>query len=254
MSPFRSTRLGGALKAIGFLLAIGPLVGAPILLGVAFFSRMGPDVGMMIVVAVVAIATMFVGFGFTGLGERIGGRGARRVIAEDSRPPVLYLRAFSSDKKGGEKEAPEADVARLFSPLGPTVAVGRPGEFLQTVGAARMYLSDAEWKAEVEGLIEKAGLVLIKVATSPGLLWEFATAIARLPAQKIVLIPPQDRGEWSQFRAAVNWPNLPEETQGAALICFDSQNRARLLWGLKLESPWWQDRNLIQRVLFLVSL
>jgi len=88
------------------------------------------------------------------------------------RQPVVYLRSFSDDRpaarlNGGRTE--EEHLAAVLEPVGPFVAVGRPGEPLPELGARRMYLKDAEWKDVVERLIRSAKLVVIRTGNGPGL-------------------------------------------------------------------------------------
>jgi hypothetical protein len=78
-------------------------------------------------------------------------------ILTDAKPHVLYLRPFRSDETTRKQvlgpqlttteEEQLADVLRLSGEL---VAIGRPGESLPTPGAARIYVSDEEWKNVVK--------------------------------------------------------------------------------------------------------
>jgi hypothetical protein len=74
----------------------------------------------------------------------------QEVQESDSRPPVLYLRAFDTDKltthtvpshKIAAYRTEEQQVARAFARFGPMLTLGRPGEPLPLVGAARSYVT-----------------------------------------------------------------------------------------------------------------
>jgi hypothetical protein len=69
----------------------------------------------------------------------------------------------------------EQIVTELVAPLGPVVAIARPGERLPALGAAR--ISTDEWKDRVIRLMECARLVVLQVGLTPGFLWEMNTAL-----------------------------------------------------------------------------
>ena len=46
------------------------------------------------------------------------------------------------------------------------VAIGKPGEDLPTPGAARIYVSDEEWKEEVKRRMRAARLVVIRAGVA----------------------------------------------------------------------------------------
>jgi hypothetical protein len=77
-----------------------------------------------------------------------------------------YRAAFTTVK------TTEEDLVDQLIQCGPVVAIGKPGEKLQTLGAARMYVDDAEWQAVVLGLIKKAGLIILRPGRSAGFWWE----------------------------------------------------------------------------------
>jgi len=134
--------------------------------------------------------------------RQYGALGADEAMARDPRPPVLYLRSFADD---GEAQAtaqtwrerarnlvatpvtPEQEMADLLDAVGPVVAIGKPGETLPELGAARLYVSDDRWQAKVQELMGKARLVVIRLGASPGLLWEIERSLADLPRQRLVL-------------------------------------------------------------------
>ena len=134
--------------------------------------------------------------------RKYGALGADAAMARDPRPPILYLRSFADDGEAliGEQSwwmrrgaalgavvTAEQEMAELLAAIGPVVAIGKPGEPLPELGAARLYVSDDQWQAKVQELMKKARLVVVRVGASPGLLWEIEQAFAHLPRQRLVL-------------------------------------------------------------------
>ncbi len=134
--------------------------------------------------------------------RQYGALGADEAMARDPRPPVLYLRSFADDgetlmgeqswwmRRGAAIAAPvtpEQEMADLLDAVGPVVAIGKPGEPLPELGAARLYVSDDQWQAKVQELMKQARLVVVRLGASPGLLWEIEQALAHLPRQRLVL-------------------------------------------------------------------
>jgi len=125
------------------------------------------------------------------------------AMALDPRPPVLYLRSFRDDgvsllaEQGGALRrrlmgalrlpAPEERMARILSRVGPLVAIGKPGEPLPELGAARLYVAHDQWQQKVTELMRRAALVVVRVGSSPGVLWEIEQALQQLPRQRLVL-------------------------------------------------------------------
>jgi hypothetical protein len=127
---------------------------------------------------------------------------ADRAMVLDPRPPVLYLRSFADDDQAliddeGSALArrsmqllrppsPEEELAAFLRRLGPVVAIGKPGEPLPELGAARLYVAHDAWQAKVRSLMAQAGLVVVRVGTSPGVLWEIEQALAHVPRPRLV--------------------------------------------------------------------
>jgi TM2 domain-containing membrane protein YozV len=124
-------------------------------------------------------------------------------MAADPRPPVLYLRSFYDDgvaviDEGGSKimrgitravapRTPEQELAEILGHVGPVVAIGKPGEPLPELGAARLYVSHNQWQQKVSDLMQMATLVVIRIGSSAGVLWEIEQALSRIPRQRLVL-------------------------------------------------------------------
>lgn len=198
------------------------------------------------------------GFGAIAAGSRAFATGRQRmaldadtVMAGEKRAPILYLRSFAAD----EAPAPasyslqerqgnlftfhvifpgfwterrewsfEEFLCRALSEQAAVVALGRPGEELPRLGAARKYVPHERWQLEVSSLIPRSGMACLLVATSDGLLWEMHQALALRDPRCILLIVPQHSGAgavWSGFAArlgdAVRLPaTLPADALAVA--------------------------------------
>ena len=136
---------------------------------------------------------------------------ATQLRDRDRRAPVLILRQFGDDflESGrmslGGAPTFEHFVAAEFNRIGPVVAIGRPGERLQPLGASRDYLADSDWRRAVTTTIEDAALVVFVLGDSENLLWEFRKAIETHGKRRtLIIVPPlRDRSElarrWSGF-------------------------------------------------------
>jgi hypothetical protein len=126
---------------------------------------------------------------------------AQRIIA-DSKPDVLYLRAFETDSSVSRYVrwsfllprliagivTEEEQLRDVLQPFGDLIAIGRPGEKLPTPGAARLYASDAQWQSVVSDQMRSAALVVIRAGHSTGLLWELKQAFETLDPRKLLIL------------------------------------------------------------------
>jgi hypothetical protein len=121
-----------------------------------------------------------------------------RVLADDSRSPVLYLRAFNQEgqafavgdasKYGAYVEGwqgvavagqrVEVPFEQYFhrsieTRLGPFVALGSPEDYVPPHGAVRHYATDETWQPELARLAKQARCILAEVNTAGNLRWEF---------------------------------------------------------------------------------
>lgn len=126
---------------------------------------------------------------------------ADEAMKLDARPPLLYLRSFHDDggvvseggalahwilratRTGSDEEA----IAKALAQHGPVIAIGKPGEPLPELGAARLYVAHDKWQERVIELMRQARLVVIRIGSSPGVLWEIEQALATVPRQRLVL-------------------------------------------------------------------
>lgn len=110
------------------------------------------------------------------------------IVERDGRPPIVYLRSFADDTSLYPEH--EQELVAALSPFGPVIAIGRPGEYLQTLGAARVYLGD-DWQEQIHQWIEICALVVIRIGTSEGLRWEIDTVINCLKGNRLLLQVPR---------------------------------------------------------------
>jgi hypothetical protein len=132
----------------------------------------------------------------------------RALLKRDRRPPILYLRSFTDDQT--ESGNPDLGGAlwgtyeeRLFRSMrsyGPVVAIGRPGDPMPPLGAARMYVDDAGWKDVVKELVARAQLVVLRPGITGALLWEAETVAQVAGRDKIAFyVRGLPAAVWAQF-------------------------------------------------------
>lgn len=137
--------------------------------------------------------------GLIARGRRLRALAAEEVLRRDERPPVLLLRSFSDDDLIDPtytityQVVPGRYEDRLVSaltPLGPVVALGRPGEQDPQLGAARLYVKDEHWRRAITYLMKRSTAVVAVVGGSPGLWWEIELAIELVPAERLLFFVP----------------------------------------------------------------
>src|SRR5262249_37052807 len=142
------------------------------------------------------------------VGRRMGQLSAREATARDPRPPILLLRSFSDDhslrvrKSGvlagftltaltGKAATFEEVLVKVFAAFGPVIAIGRPGEALPPVGAARTYVPEGkDWKEEVRALAERSGWIVMVLGLSEGFRWELEMVLGLGSPEKVVIVLP----------------------------------------------------------------
>lgn len=141
---------------------------------------------------------------------------ADQARAADPRPPVVYLRSFDADPQilvTGPSRAsriaglmnyaasvsPEQEMAFLLARVGPVIAIGKPGERLPELGAARLYVGDHEWRAVVGQLMAEASLVVIRAGDTENLWWEVEQSMNRCPPNRIAILALGPEGAFPAF-------------------------------------------------------
>jgi hypothetical protein len=162
------------------------------------------------------LITARVGFQLLRSGWKYDVVSAEQLLAIDPRPPVLYLRSFEADSKivlrpdGFWNKAtmlfdymvtfsPEQELAEILNRIGPMIAIGKPGEPLPELGAARLYVADADWKAKVTDMMGRSRLVIIRTGSTPNLEWEIEQAITRVPRRQILFVSFGDAKKTAGF-------------------------------------------------------
>ena len=167
------------------------------------------------------------------LSGRLDAPSAKEILADDPRPPVLYLRSFGSDRSWGTPSGIELQMRFELSVIGPVVAIGRPGDVLPIIGVPRKFLKDDDnWEDYVKEWMSRAALVVFRVGTSSGLCLEMMMAFKNLAPKQIVIIIPGKKA-WKEF---LGWANdtlpviLPEHTGNACLLLFDDDWHPKLIY------------------------
>ncbi|MFF8990523.1 transferase [Streptomyces sp. NPDC014983] len=126
-------------------------------------------------------------------------RSAARALLADGRRPVLYLRSFADDGIAAQVDdsasfvslhSREEQFTAALGAVGPVITVGRPGEPLPRLGAARFYLPLDNWQPTVLRLMELSQLIVLRLGLGEGLWWEVQQVRATQPARKLVLLAP----------------------------------------------------------------
>lgn len=208
---------------------------------------------------------------------------AAEAMAADPRPPVLYLRSFRDDgtalidiARGRfahwwsellAAATPEEETAAALDAVGPVVAIGKPGEALPEIGAARLYVDHDAWQEEVRTLMDRAALVVLRIGSSPGVLWELDQALSRVPRERVVFAVIGDTSVSNEVAARLApevgsaWPETlpapaalndrqrllrwrPSERRIGALVCFPGGNACVIAVRRTHEAapgtPWWR--------------
>lgn len=195
---------------------------------------------------VVGIARPIVeAFGSRARHERqLQARDAVELLGADSRGPVLYLRSFASDTITGSLNdsvghvySEEEQLAKAIEDIGPFIALDQQPEDLPDLGAARFYVKDSEWMRLVTDNMLEARLVILRVALTKNVWWELETALKLLTPERLVLLVPFTREEYSKFTEMARscFPCPFPEYQG-------SQNSMTGITGMIYFQPGWKPK------------
>jgi hypothetical protein len=189
-----------------------------------------PVIFYVLVIAIVgAFALLFRNVG--GIGRQLLAKDAAALLESDPRPPILYFRSFFDDPAGFDNADPgfEASLQVVLGKVRPVVAIGRPGEWLQTPGLPRMYVG-ANWLKVVARLMKKADLLVFRPRLSKGLWLEVRLAVKLVDPRKVafVLADGESPGEgWATDEAAFRErasgalpQSLPERIGNSQLLTF----------------------------------
>lgn len=167
------------------------------------------------------IVSPFLSLPLLALSSRIR-RAARRAAVhsmsevrhKDTRAPFLFLRSFVDDQvdlthREGSRNIFQrtltggslfANVDELLTErywhIGPVIAIGKPGEALPPLGAARAYLSGEPWQMVVANLMGLARAIIIVLDYTQGVTWELQQATrSGCLSKSLLLIPPHRHGD-----------------------------------------------------------
>lgn len=179
---------------------------------------------------------------------------AGEVIESDPRPPVIYLRSFKDDRRASRQlylfrasnirmafhyfaawsevfhifdgASEEEVLAEVVNRVGPMIAIGRPGEKLPQLGAARVYVENEEWQQRVHGFLDSASLVVLRLGETEGFWWEIEQSAKKLDPRRLVLLVPMSPKKYAEFRdrAAEYFPKgLPDYHSSPFLRMFGAR-------------------------------
>jgi hypothetical protein len=208
--------LSGVLRVLAILIAV--LSALLFLYLVAFTHHRGFNTSEAMLAGVGGVIMGVAGYLYR-LSKRLHAASAIQTPSRDQRAPVLYLRAFKDDERTSHSDASapsllstftteEEHLAAALGPLGPVVAIGIPGEKLPTLGATREYVDHDKWQQHVQVYLKKSVLVVLRIANTKNLFWEFTEAIREVPPDRILLLVPGPQ-EYEEFRKLVNEAQLP---------------------------------------------
>lgn len=120
---------------------------------------------------------------------------------------ILYLRPFKVDDQymseveyaGQLYDSIEAVFCRMLSDEGLPIAIGKPGEEVQPLGAHRFYTTDDQWKAKVLEYLKVSKLVILYADFTDGVKWELETTLSKYK-DKLILIPKVYNRKGNFFR------------------------------------------------------
>lgn len=193
---------------------------------------------------------------------------ARSALQELSRigdkRPILYLRSFDIDQQAAEPTArelagaslmiatPEQQLSAKLAPIGPMIAIGKPGEDLPAIGAARFYTTDELWQQKVADVASVSQLVILTSGVTEGLRWEISHIVGSIPPEKLILwAHPQllnlsaaeREWEWTTFRNSLGrlFPKpLPERLGATHFFRFDATGAPIRIDPAPESLKWWR--------------
>lgn len=176
-------------------------------------------------------------------GRRMRAPRAIELLQRHPGSAVLLLRSFDEDDlidtsySAINRTVPARTEERLVAAmrtLGPTIALGRPGEPQPMLGAARLYVEDEVWQRAVIHFMDRAAAVVAVVGPTEGLWWEIGTAIERVNPERLLLffpypVPAKIRESWwrrafiqnpvtGKFMRRTYYPAMEQERQKRFLI------------------------------------
>ncbi|HXF27266.1 MAG TPA: hypothetical protein VN610_08330 [Bryobacteraceae bacterium] len=134
--------------------------------------------------------------------QRIAALRVAEIRKLDDRIPVLFIRSFSDDSRRLERRF---SIVKFFAPktltleeavvnrswgVGPVIGIGKPGEKLGPLGAAREYIEGDAWRDRIEHLMGESRLIVSVLGYTEGLLWEYEDLVRLGHLSKLLLVFP----------------------------------------------------------------
>lgn len=87
----------------------------------------------------------------------------------------------------------------IMNRVGPVVAIGKPGEPVPELGAARLYVGDDVWQDKITDMMRQSRLVVIRLGPTANLWWEIDQAVKLLPLQRLLVVSLQSAKSTDPF-------------------------------------------------------
>ena len=177
--------------------------------------------------------------GCVAISRRAAQPDAGTVLAQDPRPPVIYLRPFQQEeeafaevpwswssykrylthnyllRKSRHLTLEDFLGAEISRRLGPFIALGNPADFVPPAGAARTYVGDDEWPRHFATMVRGARGMILFAASSEHVMWELKEIRSLgLEPKLFVLTRPRLRASttiapWSTFANSLRQAGYP---------------------------------------------
>jgi len=243
------------LLFVGWAIMLPAVLLLPFLLYSGAKPLMHSDLFMVtagVVAAVVAgqLLWRFAVPGFGGFWRRAKSTYRTEYAGDTEMDLLLYLRPFSVDNaqfalprkhelkrdrrfldRLDPKVSLEEVIAEAFASTHRIVAIGRPNELVQPIGARRIY-SD-RWQTEVDRLIDEAGIIVLCLGDSPGIAWELDAVLSKEKLKNTVIVMPPAPNRKIQ-RA---WDDWQRQMEIHSITSRDLIPHARLVVFSQMNSP-----------------
>ena len=261
----RDLKRGLMLKRTGQILLLAGPLGVAVLLGLLglVFPSLN-DLGLVAALLGFVVApsgfllSLFLAFKLIYRGKQYSARGKAAKAEADARQPVLYFRPFVMDEVVsrlfrqalGRGVWPwffsvEEQLADALEPIGPLVAIGKPGEQLPTPGAVREYFDATTWQKAVQRWLSIARIIILRPGISEGLWWELKEAVAAKTAERLlILMLKMKQAEYLRFsqvlgdRLGIRLPDVYEVRRWRRVSGFFEFNAAWQAHFLPLKAPF----------------
>lgn len=193
--PFRSKILGYAVGAVAwFAYVLSPWA---FIVAISLVATVRSETVMIVVLVPLTILWLLVLLlapPILRLARRLVTQPARAVLRNDKRAPIVYLRSFARDVKGAHTadacDPIEDELSYTFCRIGPTIGLGKPGEWFPTPGVARAYIKNSCWQDAVRKMVAVARAVVYVAGSTEALHWELGYLRKTLEPRRLLLLVP----------------------------------------------------------------